>query len=581
MGLVAVAALLARRADGESFLPTWLACAAQLPLLIGWLKSRLRSTATPPSSEGRRRVADGCLAILVLIGAAAAAVIHRDCTLCFLATTSFVCGCLLVEALSSVFRRAEACTTKPGEMFKLLIKPWLVLVLISTVLLAIPLATLSGVPDYRHNFWLHVLNGAHAAVGSACLVGTTVYCFGQEYTLFGQAVLLVTTLLAGMAFAAIGLAIVQPFLQRVLRLKTVLALSFAAQAAGILVMWNCWSDADAPGSWDRFWWGLVHSSGAMWNTSLTLRPNGLFSYIQSGPIFATITTLSIAGSIGMPVILDLLLGLRTPKAGAPGSRTPALEPSVSSIPWRRVPSWEAAFAFLLLLAGACLLFVFEAPWRSEVVWSIPESWVPQRPLVFGEGRASLRDGMPAGIRWTLGVFISSTLRSAGLQSVSLSEGALSWPSYGLVLLWMAVGGGVGGVAGGLRATVLSVLAVCLFSRKRTWAAHPGGLAVRRLLGRSVFQLLLLSALLNAAAVGALRWSSGAAPYDIVFEAVAAANSVGLSTGLSMHLTWLGHIVIIVVMIAGRLLPIICWLSVSRGITACLRCREGGTSGNPQ
>ena len=534
----------------------------------------------PASSLRPSPAADLLLTILVVVAAAGTAAALRDAAVFFAATTVFIIGSLLLEGLADIYRRLESRIAEPSEVLKIVIGPWFGLILVGAVSLSLPLATESGVPDYRHNFWLHVLNSAHAAVSSSCLVGTTVYDFGREYTMFGQAVLILITQFAGMAFAAVGLAIVRPFLQNAIRLRTVLYFSFALQAAGILVMWRSWQTADAPACEDRLWWGLVHSSSAIWNNGLVLRPNGFFPYVRSGPIFAAITTLAIVGSLGLPMILDLVLGLRTSKGVArpPSSGRP--DSAESPPPWQWLPSWDTAFAFLLLLVGACLLFTFEAPWKPEAAWSLPESWVPQRPIEFGGGRASLRDDLPHSTRWTLAVFVSSTLRSAGLQSVSVSEGAMSWPSYGVFLLWMFVGGSAGGVAGGLRTTVLSTLAIGQLSRKRTWSAHPDGLAIRRTLTRSAIRIPILCLLLNAGAVATLNWCTDAGKYEVAFDAVAACSGVGLSTGATLHLTWLGRVVIIVIMIVGRLAPVVCWLGVSRRITACLQRREGRDSGCP-
>jgi Trk-type K+ transport system membrane component len=44
----------------------------------------------------------------------------------------------------------------------------------------------------------------------------------------------------------------------------------------------------------------------------------------------------------------------------------------------------------------------------------------------------------------------------------------------------------------------------------------------------------------------------------VFESVAAMNGVGLSTGLSLHLTWAGRLVMIGVMVVGCWAPVVFW-----------------------
>ena len=505
--------------------------------------------------------ADFWLTFCMLIAAAWTAIALRSSAAFLAATTTFVAGSLLIEALSRLYRRMESHIDEPDQLLRMLVGPWLGLMLVATVLLSLPLATQSGVPDYRHNFWLHVLNNAHAAASAACLVGTTVYGFGQEYTLFGQAVLIAVTQLAGMGLATVGLAIFRPFLNNTLRLRTVLRLAVILQLVAVAAMWHSWHDEDVRSTWERLWWGVVHASSALWNSGLTLRPDGLAPYLMNGAVFTTVTTLSIAGSLSLPVILDLVLGIRRSSPATPAP------------PWRRLPAWEAGGAFTLLFVGAALLFIFEMPWAPHVTWRLPDSWIPSRPLHFGDEQVAMRDEMSPAMRWTTAVFVSATLRSAGLQSMSVMQGAISWPSYGLILLWMFIGGSAGGVAGGLRTTCLLLIGICVLSRSRAWASPAGGAEARRVLLRSVLVFTPLWLLVNAACVAALAAATEATRYEVLFEGVAACNSVGLSTGLSLHLSWIGRMILILVMLAGRALPVVFWLGLSRKLTRCLSRQE--------
>ena len=461
LGVIAVAATLARDANGRAYLPMWALAIAQTPLVVVWAISVQKAG----------RLIDRALLCVVATGAAAMALRQRSAEVFYTATTSFIAAQLLLEWLVGVYRRIDDRVLEPAGLLGLVLRSWAAVVVAGTILLSLPLATHSWVPDYRHNFWLHIVNCAHDAVSSACLVGLGVYDFGGNYAMFGQLVIVALTQLSGMAFAALGLAAVQPFLSRVIRLREVLIVSLVVQVVANLIMAPFWSSGDATGWAQRLLWGVVHAGSALWNSGWMLRSDGLSAYLSDTVIFSTLALLTIAGSLGVPVLIDLIRGT--------AGRGPIPQPV-----WRGLASWEAGGALVLLVLGAGLLFFFETP---RVV---PERLVSARPVDFGEGRVSIRDDIGPRARWSMSAFQSATLRSAGLQSFPLSQGAISWPSYGVMLLWMMIGGSSGGVAGGMRLSALLLVAMTLFARRLAWAT-PGGDDVRsRILRRCVWWALL-------------------------------------------------------------------------------------------
>ncbi len=560
LALVALGAALARDASGVGCLPAWASALMQTPLVLvwarsqaGWMKSQGRFDACP---------IDGVLMAVVTIGAAVMGLILRSPGVFFTATTAFIAGQLLLQWLSAIYHRLGERTLEPAGILVLVTRPWLFMILVGTILLSLPLATHSWVPDYRHNFWLHVLNNTFASVSAACLVGVGVYDFGNDYTLFGQIILVVMTQLSGMAFAAVGLAAVQPFLSRVIRLRTVLLTALLLQLAAIAVMASSWLPMDAQGFAQRLWWGLVHAGSAIWNSGWMLRSDGLAAYLSDSFVFTAVTVLSIAGSLGIPILLDLM---RSSEGKEHKTAIPISRPV-----WRRLPQWEAGGALAMLVIGAGLFYLFETP------RFVPDHFVPSRPVDFGEGRVSIRDDIGHRARWSMSVFISASLRSAGLQSIPLSQGAVSWPTYGVMVAWMIVGGSAAGVAGGMRLSTLLLIAMSILFGRVSWATL-GGPAVRMLLLRATLRWVMLWLLLNVTAVLVLAATTDGTRYERIFEAIAALNNVGLSTGLSLHLTWAGRLAMIGMMILGRLLPLAFWLGLSLEVTAALRTASTGSA----
>jgi trk/ktr system potassium uptake protein len=547
---LAAAAALARDASGVAYLPDWVLALAQTPLVLVWTLGQKGGNGSTGKAS---RPLDGALHSLVALAAAVIAWRFRSPGVFFTATTCFIVAQLVLGWLAELYHRVDKRILEPAGLLPLVGRSWSLIVIAGAVLLTLPAATHSWVPDYRHNFWLHVVTSAHAAVSSACLVGGGVYDMGSDYTLFGQVVIVTLTQLSGMAFAALGLAAIQPFLSRVVRLRTVLLALLILQLVAILIMAPSWSPADAEGLLQRVWWGVVYAGSALWNSGWMLRADGMAAYLSNSVIFSVLALLAIVGSLSLPVLLDLI--------GASESHHRASSPART--PWRRLPSYEAGGALVMLLLGASLLFLFETP---QIV---PVRLVPSRPLDFGEGRVSIRDDIGHGARWSMCAFQSATLRSAGMQSFPLPQGAISWPSYALMLAWMAIGGSAGGVAGGMRLSVLLLPALALFLGRSAWSM-PGGEIVRTRLLRGCTRWILLWLLLNVTVVLGLASLTDGTWYECVFEAVAAINGVGLSTGLTLHLTWAGRLAMIVIILLGRLLPVAFWLGLSIEVTAALR-----------
>ena len=564
--LPAAAAALARDSDGSTMLPAWLELSFQVPVLLAWVWSRSgwftgRTQTTNSRQPGPNRLPspvaghpeDRWFTLLVVTGGIGIAAVRGRPALFGTAVTFYICAGLLFDSLGNIYKRLDSSIEHSLGIWRSFWPSWVGLILMATTLLSLPLATRSAVPDYAHNFWSHILDSGFAAVSSACLVGTTIYSFGEDYTTFGQAVLVITGQLAGIGFCAIGLAIMRPFLIHRLRLRTLLCWAFGLQLLAVAVMAAGMLAHPTDGVARGLWSALVLAGSALWNNGLILHPTGLSSDLARGATFACMVTLSIVGSLGLPVIIDLIR--RPPPKTARSDQ--------AMLPCRRLAQYEATGAMILLLAGAILLFYFESP------GTLRAGLVPQRPFDFGERQVPIRDHENAGRRWTLAVLVSATARSAGLQCLPVSEGALAWPSYGLLLLGIFIGGSIAGTAGGVRLSSFLLPVIGLLSGERSWKVTPAGPAVRRLILSRVPLFIGLWIVLNALAVLALGLATDGNAYQWVFESTAAINGVGLSTGMTPHLTVAGRLVMILLFIGGRLIPAAFWLLLTRRIAQCL------------
>ncbi|RIK67031.1 MAG: hypothetical protein DCC65_07360 [Planctomycetota bacterium] len=542
---VAAGACLARDASGRYFGPPGLAMALQAPAIVSWLFAAVSRARGALILRGQ----DRALTLAAFLGGLILAIVRQSPDVFLVTITASMSGVILVDWLVLLVRKLDRCRDRPLAVFRAILVSWLGLGMICLVLLSLPLATLPGVPDYRHNFWMHVANCAFTSVSTACLNGVSAYGFGDDFSAFGRIVIFLQTQLSGMAWAAAALVAVRPFLRNDIGLNRLLLLCVAVQLAAATVVWSAWDSADTPTRTDRTWWSLLHVSSAFWNTGWTQRADGLARYLSVPRVFATTAILAIIGSLGLPVMYSLL---RRAERGN--------DPHRLGVPaWKRLPQFEVWAALFLLILSAGALFVIETP------RFLPDVLVPDRPLDFGSGRVSIRDPMPHQTRWTMAVFVAATLRSAGLQSLPLSEGAISWPGYALILGLMAVGGSIAGTASGMRNSTILLILISLFSARLAWTQHPGGHAARRVILRSALLIVLACAALQIASAWLLASTTDGTKYEVVFDSVAAVSNVGLSTGLALHLTGLGKIVMMLSMLAGRVLPMFLWLRMSSAL----------------
>ncbi len=532
--LLAAVALLCRNSHGELLIHAVFADLLVLPLLYAWFRAR----NIPKAVGSTRSIIDLAILIVVILTGLVLCIVKRSPEPALIATGGYLLGTTCLDALARVCSKAQDALHAPLHLVRIILPSWLICILIVAILLALPIATHSGVADYRHNFVSHVVGSAHSAVSAACLIGTFTLDFANDYTRFGQIVIVLLTQLSGFAFAAVGLSLVRPLLLRPPSLKTVMTTALVLQLAGCAVLVSAWRNEDASTLIEKCWWSIVHAGSAMWNSGITMRTDGIATYFVDRRVFLTISTLAIAGSLGIPILYELLAGKSLPN-------------SASNIRLGRIATFDAFAAFILLLLTSAALFYLEHP---ASVLGAHRPPIPFEPSVNQPAMVDSR-----GAPWVLAVLVSATIRSAGLQSIPASIGTLSWGSYGLILASMFVGGSVAGTAGGIRTSMFGLIFTASSEKERASSPRkqqPGSL--RKLLFSRVLMGVGLWIVFNLAGTALLSATTNADRYDTAFEAIAAINNVGMTTGLSTHLTTNGRLVAIILMLTGRIWPLYFW-----------------------
>ena len=181
--------------------------------------------------------------------------------------------------------------------------------------------------------------------------------------------------------------------------------------------------------------------------------------------------------------------------------------------------------------------------------------------------------MSLGARAENALFMSVTARTAGVNTVAYADA--SDPTNFLTILLMSVGGSPGSTAGGLKTTTFFVIGILAWSRIRgrpavsAWSRSIPDETVQRAVGVAsvAFGTVALSVLLLSILETA---GDTLEPFlAVMFEAVSAFNTVGLSLGITGDLEPLSRLLTTVLMFMGRIGPL------SFAALLALRSSHGG------
>jgi trk system potassium uptake protein TrkH len=371
------------------------------------------------------------------------------------------------------------------------------------------------------------------STSAVCVTGLVVVDTSTHWSGFGEGVILALIQLGGlgiMTFASLlGLLVWRRLglrsrltaaaetkatgigeVRSVVRGVVLTSLAFEAVTAVLLTL-RFALGYDEP--WPRaVYLGVFHAVSAFNNAGFALWSDSLTQFATDPFICIPIALAVIAGGLGFPVWLELRRQLR--------------QPGRWSMHTRMTLSATAG----LLLAGS--VFVTASEWSNPATLGALDT--PGRLLA--------------------GFFQGVMPRTAGFNSVDygqMNDGTL----LGTEIL-MFIGGGSAGTAGGIKVTTFVVLFYVIWAEVR--GERDVEVSQRRIGDRTVRQALTITFLGLAAVVTAtltLLELTDQSTEDVLFEAVSAFGTVGLSTGITADLPSSAHLLLAALMFMGRLGPI--------------------------
>ncbi|MHC4610795.1 MAG: TrkH family potassium uptake protein [Planctomycetota bacterium] len=471
----------------------------------------------------------------------------------------------------------------------LMVLSFVALIMAGGLLLALPRAMS---PEHRHEEGPYeakrILNCFFTSASATCVTGLVVYDTGADFTRFGQAVILVLIQLGGLGIMIFGslfgflagrnlslrhALVLQDTLShqtigRVRRMmRFIVATTFVCELLGAALLYSMWGD-DVSGVGDRAFRSVFHSISAFCNAGFALQGDSLVGYRGAWQVYTSIMPLIVIGGLGFPVLDDLYRRARwrlasstaslrreLPRLGDTGARAgPNPRLGDSSLPHRFSLHSKLVLGssgvLILVPALAFLLFESVPEWRSRQ--QIEVTRIRQQ----AEGRVSSMVELPVSDRAAGALFQSITARTAGFNTVPIDVDSMSPASHFLLCLLMFVGGSPASTAGGVKTVGLAVLILGIYStlRGRPRVECFGRTIPQAVVRRAAVVIVGMFAAVSLVTLG-LLFTESASLQRVLFEAVSACGTVGLSTGLTDELTIPGRVIIILAMFVGRLGPL--------------------------
>ena len=395
-------------------------------------------------------------------------------------------------------------------------------ILIGTLLLKLPIA------HYGELSWINALFTSTSAV---TITGLSVVNVGEAYTTFGKVIIMLLLQCGGLGFmtfailAALSLSsniglkqqvmaqetIGQTSLSKVsFTIKGVLLYSLFFEALGTVILTIAWMQ-----EYDfahAFFYAAFYSVSAFNNGGFSLFPNSLMSFSEHYFITFTISMLYIIGGIGFVVLMDIKRAHR----------------------WKKLsPNSKLILSTIVGLNLAAFI----------VIWALEAN----NPLTLA--------GMSLGDQAVNAWFHATVPRSSGFNSLDMAS--MSDASTLVTMVLMFIGGGSLSTAGGIKVGtfIIVILSVITFLR-RSEELRVFNHSVSKVTSFKAFAVVSITGILIFLGLFTLLILEPNKEFlDLLFEAVSAACTVGLSRGITSELQPASLISLILLMFAGRLGPL--------------------------
>lgn len=405
---------------------------------------------------------------------------------------------------------------------------FIAVITLGALLLLMPFSTSDGT-------WSDPITALFTSTSAVCVTGLSVVDVGKYYSFWGQLCLVFLVQIGGLGYMtattflliligrrfglkdkiALQQSLDKSGLDGVVQLvQSILATTILFELTGVFLLMLVF--VPQFGFNDGLWSAVFHSINAFNNAGFSLYSDNLIGYRGSPLINLTIGGLIIFGGIGYQVIMEFYLWAR-----ARFNKSPIC--TIFSLNFKVVTSTTA----ILIILGTIAFLVME--------YNNPETFGP------------LSLGQKVMAAW----FQSVTPRTAGFNTIDI--GKMTETSLFLTIALMFVGASPGSTGGGIKTTTFRILFSCtaaVLEGKEQVDCYQRQIPIALILKTisvvfGSLMVVIVSASLVELANPELEF------IQVLFEAVSAFGTVGLSTGITAKISAIGKLILIATMYIGR------------------------------
>ena len=394
------------------------------------------------------------------------------------------------------------------------------------------------------------------AISAATVTGLIQVDTPTHWSGFGQAVIFLLMLIGGLEFITAATVLIAVIGRRATALeedvyqdtvgsgyanslprvaRNIVIAFFVGYLIGAILLFIRMRSVSDFSPFEAAWQSLFLSVSALNNAGFSILPNagsgsnadtlGAHPYLMG-----VITPLIIFGALGWPLLVDIRRNWRfsfSLKEWVSGPRPPVLPFNFTRL----------SLDSKLVLIFTTALYVFAALVFLLVEWN-----------------GVLSDHGEAG-KFGFAIFHGVSGRTAGFAALDWGATAdFNLLVYGGL---MFVGGSTASVAGGIK---VNTLAVVMVAARSSALRHPRAEIFRREIGAALVARALLVMMLGVLYLGLivpiLTYTEPDIPFvGLMFEAISAFGTNGMSTGMSGRLSLAGSIIFMVTMLIGRVGPL--------------------------
>ncbi|CAM4036180.1 TrkH family potassium uptake protein [Paenibacillus alkaliterrae] len=403
------------------------------------------------------------------------------------------------------------------------------IILIGAQLLSRPVSIAEGTS-------IPYLDALFMSASATCVTGLPVLNTGIHFSVFGQIVIIALAQIGGLGFMTMATLFALLFRKRisfrerlvlqesmnygstegiVRMIRKVLLYALVIELSGAVLL-SSYFMLEMPAG-QALYFGIFHSISFFNNAGFDLfaqfpeRASSLIHYVEDPFVNVVSMLLIFLGGIGFIVISELVTYPKIKKF---------------SLHSKVVLSFTGA----LTVIGTIVILALE--------FSNPHTLQP----------------LSAAGKFLGATFQSVTARSAGLSTVD--PGMLREVTQFFLVLLMFIGAGPGSTGGGIRVTTFAILLgamIAMIRGREDVILFRYRIAKRQIHQAIMFTLLAFSII--CAGTMLLSITESVSFLSILFEATSAYCTVGMSAGLTSHVSDTGKIILIVLMFVGRLGPV--------------------------